>query len=163
MVLPVRASDELGGAQVMELTSPAFEDGAALNARAARHDENRHPPLRFHDIPEAAATLVLLMEDVDSPLGYFTHWLLFNISPEITAIEEGRVPSDCDVGLNGFGTPGYAGPCPPSGRHRYRFCLAALADRIEATEGARKDQVLRDMRGQIIAEAELTGTFDAGY
>lgn len=145
----------------MRLTSPAFEEGGQLASRSARHEDELSPPLQFHDLPGNTASLLLVMEDLDSPLGCFTHWLLFNIAPTVSAIEEGSVPHRCEVGLNGFGTLGYAGPCPPTGRHRYRFRLCALVEQLDATEGARKDQILRDMAGLVVAEAALTGSFDA--
>ena len=55
---------------------------------------------------------------------------------------------------------GYGGPCPPAGpSHRYRFIIYALDQSLNLTAGASKQQVLNAMDGHILAQAQLTGTY----
>jgi Raf kinase inhibitor-like YbhB/YbcL family protein len=121
------------------------------------------PPLKFSNIPEDAKSLVLIMDDPDAKevAGYtWVHWLVWNISPSITGIEEGSVPLDAREGKNGRGQNGYQGPCPPVGQtHRYFFKLYALDIVLDLPEGAIKTQLEDAMEGHILAEAELIGLY----
>ena len=145
----------------MQITSPSFADGGEIPRRHSLDGENNSPPLLISDVPAGTETLALIVEDIDSPVGVFTHWVVWNISPEVTEIAENSAPAGSEVGLNGFGWARYDGPAPPSGRHRYRFRLFALDTTLEASSPDRKDHVLEEMNGAIIAEAELLGRYAA--
>jgi len=62
-------------------------------------------------------------------------------------------------GKNSWGRTGYGGPCPPSGTHRYFFKLYALDIILGLKEGATKEQIQNAMKGRIIEETELMGTY----
>ncbi len=146
----------------MKLTSTAFNDGEEIPEKHTFDGENTHPPLRFEEVPGSARSLVLIMEDLDSPIGPFTHWVVWNLPPDTKEIgEESPLPGEAETGMNGFGEPRYGGPCPPSGRHRYRFRLLALDARLEATSPDRKDQIESEMEGNVLDEAFLTGLYRA--
>jgi phosphatidylethanolamine-binding protein (PEBP) family uncharacterized protein len=51
------------------------------------------------------------------------------------------------------------GPCPPSGKHRYFARLYALDAALALEPGATYADVIAAMRGRIIEEAELMGTY----
>lgn len=55
--------------------------------------------------------------------------------------------------------PGYGGPCPPSGTHRYFFKLYALDTVYNLSAGTTKDDLEKVMRGHILGQAELMGTY----
>ncbi len=145
----------------MQITSPSFAHGGDIPSRHSLDGKNNSPPLVFSDVPSAAQSLALIVEDIDSPIGVFTHWVVWNIRPDVTEIPENTAPPGCEVGLNGFGWTRYDGPAPPSGRHRYRFRLYALDTTLEASSPDRKDHVLGEMDGAIIAQAELVGRYSA--
>jgi len=145
----------------MELTSPNFDDGDDMPALHALDDGNVSPPLGISGTDPSVRSLVLLMDAPDSPLGPFTHWLLWNLAPDTRAIEQDETPAGAEVGLNGFGTLGYAGPCPALGRHAYRFRLIALDTELEATTGDRRDHVEDEMEEHVIEIATLIGYFAA--
>jgi hypothetical protein len=55
---------------------------------------------------------------------------------------------------------GYGGPCPPPGKpHRYFFKLYALDRMLELKPGATKKDVEAAMKGHILAEGQLMGTY----
>ena len=143
----------------MQITSPSFAHGEDMPRRHSLEAENNSPPLVFSDVPADAQSLALIVEDIDSPIGVFTHWVVWNIGPGTTEIPENAAPTGSEVGLNGFGWARYDGPAPPSGRHRYRFRLYALDTTLEASSPDRKDHVLAEMDGAVIAEAELIGRY----
>ena len=59
----------------------------------------------------------------------WVHWVLYDLPPQTTGLAEGassKPPQGARDGLNDWKKPGYGGPCPPIGRHRYFFKLYAL-------------------------------------
>lgn len=150
----------------MELTSEAFVNGQSIPAKYACTGKNISPPLAWTDPPAGTQSLALIVDDPDAPMGTWVHWVLFNISTDRRSLEEDLPvtgknidPNAIFVGTNSAGKIGYDGPCPPSGTHRYYFRLYALDTLISLLPGASKEQVLREMDGHILAQAELMGTF----
>jgi len=63
------------------------------------------------------------------------------------------------MGLNDFGEIDYGGPAPPDKRHKYVFKAYALDVTLDLKEGYSKQELEDAMKGHIIAEAKLTGTY----
>ncbi len=121
--------------------------------------ENVNPPLEFIDVPENAKTLLLIVDDPDSPSRIFTHWVLWNIPKETREIHENSVPKNSVEGMNDFGKIGYGGPCPHSGTHRYQFKFYALDIKLNLPKGSRKSDVESAMEGHIIDKALSIGLY----
>ena len=62
-------------------------------------------------------------------------------------------------GKTDFGEIGYGGPAPPDGRHTYIFKAYDLDTKLDLKEGYSKQELEDAMKGHILAEAKLTGTF----
>jgi Raf kinase inhibitor-like YbhB/YbcL family protein len=146
---------------MMRLTSPAFPDGGQIPDRYTKHGEDLSPPLRWSDVPVDAVSLALIVDDPDAPNGTWTHWIVTDLPPAMTALREGatEVPAGC-VGVNDWKRAEWNGPAPPRGRHRYEFKLFALDREIGLTRPSRHE-VERAMAGHVLAEAKLTGTYAA--
>ena len=142
----------------MELRSPGFEHGGQIPSRHTCDGADASPALEIGGVPEGTAALALVMDDPDAPGGTFDHWLVWNIPPQTAGIPEGTEPEGVQ-GRTGFGKMGYGGPCPPGGTHRYRFKLYALDRRLDLKAGARKGQLEQAMKGHILAETLLQGTY----
>lgn len=73
---------------------------------------------------------------------------------------QGEIPAQntCE-GLNDWHRPGWSGPCPPIGRHRYFFKLYALDQALPAMVRPTKAAVEQAMRGHVLAQAELVGNY----
>jgi len=162
----------IGGCLFQEQPNKLSETSMRISSSAFDHEgeipdiyacDGVSPPLKFSNIPENVKSLVLIMDDPDAKevAGYtWVHWLVWNISPSITGIEEGSVPVNAREGKNGRGQIGYQGPCPPVGRtHRYFFKLYALDIVLDLPEGTIKKQLEDAMQGHILAEAELIGMY----
>jgi Raf kinase inhibitor-like YbhB/YbcL family protein len=151
----------------MRITSTAFDYGGEIPRRHTCDGEDVSPPLTLADVPAEAVTLALIVDDPDAPRGTFVHWLLWNIPLETGDLPEG-VPAASAVpslgravqGTNDFGRIGYRGPCPPDRRHTYRFLLYALSRELDLESGARRSALEGAMKGVIIAQAELTATYE---
>ena len=140
----------------LKLISTVFSHNGHIPPKYTCEGENINPPLKVENIPDETRTLALIVEDPDAPRGVFTHWIMWNISPN-EAIAEGSNPSIS--GTNSFGKTGYGGPCPPSGEHRYFFRVFALDDELDLLAGATKEDLLNAMKEHIIASAELMGVY----
>lgn len=116
------------------------------------------PPLRFQDVPDNSASLALIMDDPDAPMGTFDHWIVWNIPPTTQGVEEGREPPGVQ-GRTGFGANGYGGPCPPGGTHRYFFRLYSLDVMLDCPPGSGKRKVMAAMEGHVIDEAVLMAKY----
>lgn len=146
----------------MRISSSEFENGGMIPERFGRDFENVNPPLVIEDVPEAAVSLALIMEDPDVPASagvpVWDHWVVFNIPIETRNLIKGWSPA----GVRGRGTRGeleYGGPRPPDREHRYFFKLYALDTMLELPEGSTKTEVLDAMNGHVLETAELMGRF----
>lgn len=149
----------------LPMSSPAFQDGDRIPIRYTCQGQDVSPPLAWGELPAGAKSLALIMDDPDAPGGVFTHWVFFNIPSDTRQLPEAllaqpQLPSGALQGKNDFGRIGYGGPCPPPGSpHRYRFTLYALEQPLDLKAGASKKQVLNAMQRHILAQGQLTGTY----
>jgi len=143
----------------MKIESTAFKDSKLIPQGYTCDGENINPPLLISDVPENAKSLVLIVDDPDAPAGTWVHWTVWNIDPEITEISENSVPSGAMEGVTDAGKPGYAGPCPPSGTHRYFFKLFALDTTLDLSSSVRAGDIGKEMEASILAEAQLVGLY----
>lgn len=153
-------------------TSGAFATWGKIPRRHAWRGEGQNisPPLAWPAPPEGTVEQVLICDDPDAPRTEpWVHWLLYGLGPEVTALEEGLPPATtltrppgARQGLNSWGDAGWGGPFPPRGHgvHHYRFRIWALDRRLELPPGAGRAQVERAMRGHVLGQAELVGTYE---
>jgi Raf kinase inhibitor-like YbhB/YbcL family protein len=93
----------------------------------------------------------------------YVHWVLYNIPPTVDSLPEDAEPKDlhgAQQGLNDWRRKGYGGPCPPIGRHRYFFKLYALDTRLPDSDAITKAELEKRMKGHVLAQAELVGTYE---
>lgn len=150
----------------MKLTSKVFQNNGEIPELYTCEGFGMSPPLELHDIPKNTKSLVVIMDDPDIPdfvkqklgIQVYDHWTVFNIDPRVKVFMEGVSPGT--IGRNTSGESDYTGPCPPDKRHRYFFRLYALDKLLELREGATKQQVLDAMKGHVIEQVELIGTYE---
>jgi Raf kinase inhibitor-like YbhB/YbcL family protein len=157
-------------AMAMTLNSPAFQQNGHIPSRYTCEGEDVSPPLTWEGVPTGAKSLVLIVDDPDAPdpkapKMVWVHWVVYNIAPDTKSLPENagkaRLPQGVLLGLNDFKKTEYGGPCPPIGRHRYFHKLYALDISLDL-KGATKSQIERAMRGHVLANAELIGTYQKG-
>jgi hypothetical protein len=154
------------GATGFTVKSTAFGYGEAIPSKYAYKGGDKSPPLSWSGAPAGTKTFVIIVEDMDTSGGKFTHWVVYNIPANINSLGEGvpKVQSS-DVGtmqgVNDFHLVGYDGPSPPSGMHHYYFRLYALDIALDLAPGASKQQVTSAMSGHILGQAVYMGTYRA--
>ena len=140
----------------MKLTSKEFAHDESIPKKFTCQGEDISPELTVEEVPEGAESLALIVEDPDAPVKTFDHWVAYDM-PVDGKIPEGAAPGT--QGVNDFGKPGYGGPCPPSGTHRYFFKVFALDERLGLPEGLGKNDLQSAMENHILGEAELVGLY----
>lgn len=143
----------------MKIESPAFAHEQSIPAQYTCDDNNGVPELFISGVPENAKSLALIVDDPDAPQGTRVHWTMWNIDPKTTKIAAGKTPQGAVEGMTSFGKPGYGGPCPPSGTHRYFFKLYALDTMLELEPSADKEELEEAMIGNVLAHTELIGLY----
>lgn len=141
----------------MTLTSPSFGEGEAIPLQFSCDGDNIPPELAWGGIPEGVASLVLIMDDPDAPVGTWDHWLLFDMPSDLEGLPQGGTAGT--GGNNSWGQTGYGGPCPPGGTHRYFFKLYALDTILDLPAGSAKAALEAAMDGHILGQVELMGTY----
>jgi Raf kinase inhibitor-like YbhB/YbcL family protein len=152
----------------MRLTSPAFADGAEIPREHTADGRDVSPPLAWSGAPAGTRSLALIVDDPDAPdpaapRVVWVHWVVVDLPPGTTALAAGAsprgLPAGAREGLNDWKQPGWRGPSPPIGRHRYVHTLYALDATLAGLRAPTKAQLLEAMKGHVLAEARLTGTY----
>ena len=127
--------------------------------------DNKSPALAWSGVPVNTKTLALIVRDPDAPMGSYVHWVLYNLPANVKELPA-AIPTTPTIapggaqGVNGSGSSGYKGPCPPPGAaHHYHFKLYALDTKLDLPTGARADEVEHAMDGHVIESAEVIATF----
>lgn len=144
---------------MLTITSSAFQNEQMIPEKYTCDGENIPPPLQIEGVPVETKSLVLIVDDPDAPVGTWVHWLVWNINPATKEIPENSVPAGSVEGTTSFGNPGYGGPCPPSGTHRYFFKCYALDRTLDLSISATNEEVAKAMQGHIIDQGELMGVY----
>jgi Raf kinase inhibitor-like YbhB/YbcL family protein len=150
---------------IIKITSSSFAEGQPIPSKYTCDGENISPPLSWDKAPDSVESFALVCDDPDAPAGTWVHWVLYDLPatirdlPEATETKE-EVLNGGRQGRNDFKQIGYGGPCPPKGRpHRYYFKLYALDRELNLKSGATKGEVENAMKGHILAEGALMGTY----
>jgi Raf kinase inhibitor-like YbhB/YbcL family protein len=153
----------------LTLASADFPTGDKIPALHTCTGADLSPELHWSGAPPGTKSFALVVTDPDAPdpaapKMTWTHWVLYALPATTTQLERGMkrhaLPAGAREGKNDWKTPGWRGPCPPIGRHRYFFRLYALDEvtmDLNVPDRARLEQVIT---GHVLAVAELFGTFE---
>ena len=144
----------------MKIASPAFAENANIPKVYAKLGGNQRPPLEINDVPADAKSLVIVCHDPDAP-GHdgFYHWTVWNLPAETTEITGESLPVDTVEGATSLGRPGWNGPQPPFGTHRYQFYVYALDRTLDLPDSTKPKELIAALTPRIIDQAVLTGKF----
>ena len=148
----------------MTISSPEFAGSQPMPAKSAYKGGNRSPQLLIGSVPLNAKSLLLIVDDPDSPTGLWTHWLVWNLPVDTTSIPAGQLPEQAREGRNSFHHVRYDGPAPPAGTgiHRYFFRVYALDAVLDLGAGSDRASLLSAMNGHVVGTGETFGTYQYG-
>lgn len=156
-----------------QLTSAAFRPGQPIPIKYTGEGLDLSPPLAWAGAPPNAIEFALLCDDPDAPTPQpWVHWILMKIPGNVAELPAGlprqaelASPAGAVQGHNSWPAGenlGYRGPMPPPGHgvHHYHFRLFALRAPLPVLHNLEKEQFLKAIEGQVLAEAELIGTYE---
>lgn len=149
------------------LGSSAYKDQSAMDARFTCEGASVSPPLKWSGAPAGTKSYALIIDDPDAPdpakpQRTFVHWVIYDIPAGVTSLKEGAsqdLPDGARTGANDRGEADYTGPCPPIGRHRYFHKLYALDVVLPDLHNPSKAQLLAAMKGHVVGQTQLIGTY----
>ena len=162
-------ADFAGAPEEITLGSPAFEDGAAIPARYTEDGEKISPPLTWRGVPAAARSVVVVIEDADSPTpAPIVHALVLDLPPGDGELAEAALKSPGGegtahtMGKNTFFKEAYLPPDPPpgGGAHRYVFQVFALDQPTGLDAGAGRGALTSAMKNHVVAKGGFIATYE---
>ena len=152
------------------ISSTSFAPKASIPSKYTCDGADTSPPLEWSGAPSGTRSFALIVDDPDAPdpakpKTVYVHWVVLNIAATTSKLAENAaktgLPQGVVQGSNDWGKKTYGGPCPPIGRHRYFFKLYALDTTLDL-KNPNKPQLEAAMKGHILAQAELMGTYSKG-
>ena len=145
--------------KILTVSVNGFGEGDDIASKYTCDGEDINPEVSWSGLPENTKSIMIVMYDPDAPIGYFIHWVIYNLPPNLNSIPEGISSSvkPSSIGKearNDFGRIGYGGPCPPPGpKHRYFFIVLALDSMLEDV-GTDPIKVIEKAKEHIIGYGE---------
>jgi Raf kinase inhibitor-like YbhB/YbcL family protein len=159
----------VSGGAAMEISSTAFKDGGRIPIQyvmPGAGGKNISIPLAWRNIPPATKSFALSMIDPHPVAQNWVHWLVINIPPQATSLEEGasskKMPQGSVELKNSFGDIGYGGPQPPKGTgdHPYVTTLYALnVEKLDLAASTSLSAFKKAIEGKVMGSASITGMF----
>jgi Raf kinase inhibitor-like YbhB/YbcL family protein len=155
----------------MVISSPAFAHNGSIPRIHTCEGSDISPALAWSGAPAGTKSFALIVDDPDAPdpaapKMTWVHWVLYDIPASAAGLTQAVAPKDLPKGtlegVNDWKRTGYGGPCPPIGRHRYFHKLYALDTVLPDLGKPTKAQLEGAMKGHILAEAQLLGTYQKG-
>jgi len=159
------------GRAAMQLASLAFGDHQPLPQKYTADGPGFSPPLHWHGVPVAAADVVLIVEDADSPtpqplVHAIAHGLPIGEGLD-GALAEGALGAPqaqplVAMGRNSLLQARWLAPDPPPGHglHRYVFQIFALEPGPVMPETPGREALREAVQARGLASACLIGTFE---
>ncbi len=141
----------------MSISSEAFTQGV-LAQRYTCHGAGINPPLDWSGAPPGTKSLALVVDDSSAPITPFIYWLVFDIGPGTTDIQEHSLPTGARQAMNSAGTATYYAPCPVGHSHEYRFTIYALSSELRLADGAHLRSVVTAIAADAIGRGRIVVT-----
>jgi len=157
----------------IELRSPAFVFNGQLPLRFTADGEGLSPPLEWDGVPAATDSLVMIVEDADSPTPHpLVHAIVTGLPGAAGSLAEGALDSPdhqgsalaagLTTGQNSFFRHSWLPPDPPPGHgeHRYVFQIFALRAGEPWAEAPGRGQLIEVVLERAIGVGCLIGTYE---
>ena len=152
------------GQGAIEISSPAFKHKGGIPDKYAKGSFSI--PLSWKNVPQGTKSLALSIVDIHPVAQSWVHWLVINIPPQVTSLEEGvskkKMPSGAMELKNSWGDIGYGGPEPPpgSGEHSYVITIYALnVEKLDLSPNTSLSKFEKTLKGKVVGSASITGMY----
>jgi Raf kinase inhibitor-like YbhB/YbcL family protein len=148
------------GVGPLQFTGP-WDNGAAIPVEFTCDGADDVPLITWTGPPAGTAEMALSVVDPDA--NGFVHWLVIGLPAEAGSVGGGEpLVAGAAEATNGFGGPGWGGPCPPpgDGPHNYQFTLHVLDQAIELPADTPTSELLVAVNAATASSATFTGTYE---
>lgn len=133
--------------------------------------QNISPQLEWAHAPAGTKSFAVMVHDPDAVTGGagFWHWVVVDLPASSTGLKRGvgtangaGLPAPGRQLATDFGTPGWGGPCPPTGDkpHRYVFTVYALkVDTLPVPPNATASLAGFVINANALGQAQFTATY----
>jgi Raf kinase inhibitor-like YbhB/YbcL family protein len=111
---------------VMTVSSSAVVRGVLPGRFTCAGSRVLSPPINWSGEPKGTRSIAIVVDDSDAPISPYVYWLVFDILPPTSAIQEGELPPGAKQARGSAGYDRYDPPCPGASGHDYRFTVYAL-------------------------------------
>lgn len=160
---------DISGEGAMEISSSAFKEGEKIPIKyvmPGAGGKNVSLPLSWKSIPAGTKSFALSMVDPHPVAQNWVHWLVINITSNMTSLEEGASRKKMPLGSlelkNSFGDIGYGGPQPPKGTgdHPYVITIYALnVEKLNLGANTTLSGFKKAIEGKVLGSATITGKY----
>ncbi|WKB53617.1 YbhB/YbcL family Raf kinase inhibitor-like protein [Eleftheria terrae] len=156
-------------ATTLDVRSLAFADQESIPAEYTADGAGLSPPLQWTGVPASATSVVVLVEDADSPTPRpLVHAIAVGLEPGDGSLPAGalqRAPGTepaLHLGRNSYLQTGWLPPDPPPGhgQHRYAFQVFALAGAPDFSGKPGREEVLQAIEDSAVACGCLIGVYE---
>jgi len=171
------------GVASIQVSSLAFVDHAPIPQLYTADGDGRSPPLQWTGLPEAAGSVLVIVEDADAPTPKpLVHAIVVDLPPGEGLLAEGALSGGEDedasseerdgagvdeprTGRNSYLQSSWLPPDPPPGHgvHRYAFQVFALSPGAVFSDNPGRDEVLEVIGSHGIASGLLIGTYERDH
>ena len=150
------------------VTSADFEHGGRLAERHSADGEGLSPDLAWTGLPESTRSVLVLVEDADSPTAVpIVHLIAYGLAGCDGRLETGAIggrarSAPFHVGRHDLLGRGWAPPDPPPGHgpHRYVFQVYALDRALAEDEADTRRKALAIVQQHALAKGAIAGTYE---
>jgi len=170
---PTRLSIDSSQFHVHEAHGPIaafrFRESDRFMPDGLTNEDQLPAPFDLPGVPDAADSLVLIVEDADAPTpNPLVHAIVVGLSPDEPALIEGAIGSADHAGgalitgRNSYLQSGWLPPDPPPGHgvHRYAFQVFALGAGAAFSGTVGREAVHEALQAHAIASGCLIGTYE---
>jgi Raf kinase inhibitor-like YbhB/YbcL family protein len=153
----------------MTVRSSAFHSEKTLPTKYTADGAGVSPPLEWSPVPETASSVVVVVEDADSPTpNPLVHAIVVNLDPRERSLVEAALnsPDHEGVGLqtgrNSYLSQAWLPPDPPPahGAHRYVFQVFALGNGVRFSDAPGRHEVFRAIEDHVVAAGYTIGLYE---
>lgn len=154
---------------IFKVSSSSFPPAGDIPTKYTCEGADLSPVISWSGAPNGTRSYAVIVDDPDAPdpaapKQVWVHWVAYNIPQGVLTLPEGvrpgGLPRGSLDGLNDWKKPGYNGPCPQIGKHRYYFKVYALDTVLPDLQRPTKSQLMEAMKGHVLANAEVMAMYE---
>lgn len=156
----------------IEVLSEAFMSEGSIPVPYTADGIGFSPQIRWRGVPPSTASIVLIVEDADSPTPHpLVHAIVVNMGVDDAELVEGAINSpdhegfSLQLGRNSFLRQSWLPPDPPPGHgeHRYVFQVFALHAGDPFSEVPGRQEIFEAVSARAVAGGYLIGRYGRGH